>query len=239
VTVELELGAYHLPARPTIVIHGIALYLLSRGPRLSTLRYLVPVLDLIITTTGPFGRQVLDTLSPSPRAAVLSVRASRTPRTWRWHVFDGVRFATPPTWPTQTTDVFSSCRSFVALGARQVVSYSSRNVVIEPDKPVVDLDTDQTVYNGSCPPGQYSEYAPGNGVQIDAGSAQVPTPSPSRLDKVIRINGLVAYVEASQPFDILDLLVIVPGRAMPLEVEIGLAGSGMIAGTVLRSMRLG
>jgi hypothetical protein len=237
VTVGPELGTYHLPAGPSVVIHGIALYVLSRGARVTTIRYLAQDLRVIITTSGPLGRRVLDTLSLSPRAAVLSEGALRTPRTWRWHAFDGVRFATPATWPVQRTDMFSSCRSFVALGGRQVVRYSSRNVVIEPDRPVVDLDTDRTAYTGSCPPGPFQEYAPGNGVQVDAGSAQVPTPSPSRLDTAIRLNGVVAYVNASQPFDILDLLVVVPGRAMPLDVEIGLAGHGMVTRTILYSLR--
>ena len=73
VTIDPQLGTYHLPALPSVVIHGIALYSLTRGERLSTVRYLVPALNVIIATTGPVARvAVLDTLSPSPRAAVLS-----------------------------------------------------------------------------------------------------------------------------------------------------------------------
>lgn len=232
VTLDPQLGTYHLPAQPSIVIHGIALYSLSRGPRVSTVRYLVPALKVIITTTGRLSRPVLDTLSPSPRAAVLSEGAPQTPVTWRWQEFDGLRFATPATWPTRRTDQFSSCRSFIALGGRMLV-----NQVVEPDEPMVELDTDSSAYISSCPAGVFQESAPGNGVQIDAGSARHANLAPARSDRAIRVNGVVAYIDALQPFDILDVLAVVPGRSMPLDVQIGLAGNGMIARTILYSLR--
>jgi hypothetical protein len=237
VTLDPQLGTYHLPAQPSVVINGIALYSLSPARRLSTVCYLVPALKVIIATTGRLSRPVLDTLSPSPRAAVLSEGALRTPRRWLWHTFGGISFATPQTWPTRQTDLVLSCRSFVALGGRLLVSHSTLSGAIEPDRPVVDLDTDQIDDTSLCPDVGYQESAPGNGVQVDAGSAEVANPAPSRLDKSISLNGVVAYVDASQPFDILDLLVVVPGRAMPLDVEIGLAGNGMVARTILYSLR--
>ena len=55
-----------------------------------------------------------------------------------------------------------------------------RSEVIEQDMPVVDLDTDQTAYTGSCIVDEVDqEYAPGDGVQVDAGSTQVPNSAPA------------------------------------------------------------
>ena len=123
---------------------------------------------------------MLDTLSPSPRAAVLSEGALRTPRRWLWHTFGGISFATPQTWPTRQTDLVLSCRSFVALGGRLLVSHSTLSGAIEPDRPVVDLDTDQIDDTSLCPDVGYQESGParGNGVQVDVGSAEVATRLP-------------------------------------------------------------
>ena len=239
VTVDPETGTYHVPPSPSLVIHGISLYVLSRGP---TVRYLVPGLRVIVTTTGPLGRPVLDTLSFSPRAVVMSKGALATPRTWRWQEFGGVRFATPATWPTQRTNLFTQCRSFVALGGRKVVAYSSQTV-IEPDNPVVELDTDRTRYTGSCVFGNFQEYAPGDGVQVDARVqvGQGPTfPNPVyrfTTSQCLRLHGLTACPGTSLSYSILVLKVTVPGRSKPVYVSIGLAGNGMVARTILYSLR--
>jgi hypothetical protein len=240
VTLNPEVGTYHLPPSPSLVIHGIALYVLSRG---ATTRYLVPGLSVNVTTTGPLGRRVLETLSFSPRAVVMSEGALATPLSWSWHDFSGVRFATPATWPTQRTDLFTTCRSFVALGGRKVVAYSSQNIVIEPDNPVVELDTDRTVYSGSCALGDVQEYAPGDGVQVDA-RVQVGQ-QPTFPDAIYRfttshclsLHGLTACPATSPAYSILVLKVRVPGRSKPVFVSIGLTGNGMVARTILDSVR--
>jgi hypothetical protein len=51
------------------------------------------------------------------------------------------------------------------------------------------------------------------------------------------LRGVKAYVNALQNFDVLSLLVVVPGRAMPLDIWVGLAGNGMVAKTILYSLR--
>ena len=232
-------GTYHVPPSPSLVIHGISLYVLSRGP---TVRYLVPGLRVIVTTTGPLGRPVLDTLSFSPRAVVMSKGALATPRTWRWQEFGGVRFATPATWPTQRTNLFTQCRSFVALGGRKVVAYSSQTV-IEPDNPVVELDTDRTRYTGSCVFGNFQEYAAWRrrSSRCPRQVGQGPTfPNPVyrfTTSQCLRLHGLTACPGTSLSYSILVLKVTVPGRSKPVYVSIGLAGNGMIARTILYSLR--
>jgi len=240
VTLNPEVGTYHLPPSPSLVIHGIALYALNRG---ATVRYLVPGLSVIITTTGSVGRLVLDTLSSSPRAVVMSEGALATPRSWSWYDFGGVRFAIPATWPTQRTNLFTTCRSFVALGGRKVVTYSSQNIIIEPDNPVAELDTDRTRYTGSCVFGNFQEYAPGEGVQVDARVqvGQGPTfPNPVyrfTTSQCLSLHGLTACPAISLSYSILVLKVTVPGRNKPVFVSIGLAGNGVVARTILYSLK--
>lgn len=239
VTLNPEIGSYPVLLTPPLLINGISVYVV-RSSDPSTAIYLAPRLKVVITTSGPAGLQVLDTLAPSPRVAVLAAtrRPPASPTSWRWHSFEGIRFATPPAWPVLRTSVAYACgTTSVALGGRLLVR-GTKKQTIEPDRPVVDLDTDGSVYTGSCPFDE-QEYAPGNGVDIDSGSALVPTPSPSYfgLTRSIKRNGLAVYVSPAEPFDILHLLVVVPGRAMPLGVSIGLAGNGMVARTILYSLR--
>ena len=239
VTLNQEVGT-HLPPSPSLEINRIPLYVLSRGKHASTVQYLAPTLGVAITTTGPVARGVLDTLSASPRGAVLSQighGSLATPRSWRWHTFAGVRFATPARWPTQRSSVAVACRSYVALGERELVRYSATKQVVLPDKPVVELDTDLTAYDGTCPPGSYQESAPGDGVEIDVGTPKVPNAWPLPVDHQLMLRGVKAYVNALQNFDVLSLLVVVPGRAMPLDIWVGLAGNGTVAKTILYSLR--
>ena len=239
VTLNQEVGTY-LPPSPSLEINRIPLYVLSRGKHASAVQYLAPTLGVVITTTGPVARGVLDTLSASPRGAVLSQighGSLATPRSWRWHTFAGVRFATPARWPTQRSSVAVACRSYVALGERELVRYSATKQAVLPDKPVVELDTDLTAYDGTCPAGPYLEYAPGNGVQIDVGTPKVPNAWPLPVDHQLMLRCVKAYVNALQNFVVLSLLVVVPGRAMPLDIWIGLAGNGIVARTILYSLK--
>jgi len=124
-----------------------------------------------------------------------------------------------------------------------VVAYSSQNIVIEPDNPVVELDTDRTVYSGSCALGDVQEYAPGDGVQVDA-RVQVGQ-QPTFPDAIYRfttshclsLHGLTACPATSPAYSILVLKVRVPGRSKPVFVSIGLTGNGMVARTILDSVR--
>ena len=120
--------------------------------------------------------------------------------------------------------------------------YSSQTV-IEPDNPVVELDTDRTRYTGSCVFGNFQEYAPGDGVQVDARVqvGQGPTfPNPVyrfTTSQCLRLHGLTACPGTSLSYSILVLKVTVPGRSKPVYVSIGLAGNGMVARTILYSLR--
>jgi len=143
--------------------------------------------------------------------------------------------ATPPSWPTGTTSEETFCRNDIALGGRMVVRYFHRTVVL-PDHPSVVFDTDTSIYTGSCPGEVFGESAPGNGVFVNTGSTRYPTVMPS-TGVGLRLGRLTAVVDTSQELDILIVYVRAPGRSMPIEIQIGLAGDGVLARTILHSLR--
>jgi hypothetical protein len=53
----------------------------------------------------------------------------------------------------------------------------------------------------------------------------------------LNLHGLTACPATSPSYSILVLRVTVPGRKNPVYVSIGLAGNGMIARTILYSLR--
>jgi hypothetical protein len=227
----------HVPVGSTrILIRDLTAYLVRSGTHSAERTYAVPSLGVAVTTRGSLGFRVLNTLTYSPRAAVLSASAGSTPKAWRWYTFDGLRFATPASWSSQRSDMLTDCRSFVALGQREVASYFRRQV-IEPDRPVVYFDSDTSMYFGSCAGGVTQEMAPGDGVRVDAGSSDYPNARPSAHGRTVHLHGLTGDVSGSEPFDILLVRIEVPGRSMPIDFEIGLAGNGTTARTILYSLR--
>ena len=98
------------------------------------------------------------------------------------------------------------------------------------------LDTDRTVLVTTCIVLPYTQpIAPANGVRIDekpwlwnpAGGGACPV-----------VNDLRVCVSGAAPYSILVLKVTVPGRSKPVYVSIGLAGNGMVARTILYSLRV-
>jgi hypothetical protein len=74
-----------------------------------------------------------------------------------------------------------------------------------------------------------------NGLLIEPGSYRPEGTSGSCRD----MNSLSVCVVTSDPYGELTLSVEVPGHVYPVVVEMGLAGTGIVARTVLYSMRPG
>ncbi|MHB1930724.1 MAG: hypothetical protein ACYDEN_08705 [Acidimicrobiales bacterium] len=168
----------NLQGLPRRDVNGWSAYRAGRSPAAGT-RWAVPRLHVQVTVRGAAALRVFDTLTTSPRAALLTAPLGAVPPGWRWHRFAGVRFATPATWPTERTSMHNDCTSSVALGGR-AVEPESHTVVIAPDRP---------------------------------------------------------QVSAALPFDFLTIEVVTPGRSMPVQVRIGLAGDGSVALGILASLR--
>jgi hypothetical protein len=192
--------------------------------------YYVPLLGVEASATGPMAKRVLATLTRSPRAVALAKGPTPAVQSdWQTMTFEGLAVAAPSSWPvTRTSDNH---------GIGQPCSTPGVTLWL----PGVVLSTDVKPYIYLCPapvrpPGP---QAPQEGIQVDAGSH---TLSQWNLHIVfskhcLSLHSLTACPATSLPYSILVLKVTVPGRSQPVYVSIGLAGNGMVARTILYSLK--
>jgi hypothetical protein len=206
------------------VINGIFVYPYPTGPQSS---YLVPSLSVEITVDGPLGQRVLHTLTWSPRSVVLAPGSSPAiPSSWRYVSFAGLRFSVPANWPIARTQVTPG------LGA----ICRTRGVAFVGT--TVKLSTDARPFLVPfCPRGAPTPQRPANGVQVDAGLRTEPMVTLSISARCLVLHGLTSCPATLPAYSILVLRVNVPGRDKPVFVSIGLAGNGMVARTILESVR--
>jgi len=206
------------------VINGIFVYPYPTGPRRS---YLVPSLDVEVTVDGLLGQRVLHTLTWSPRFVVLAPGSSpAVPSSWRSVGFAGLRFSVPANWPITRTQVTPGLG---AICGQQGVAFV--------DTPVM-LSTDARHFLiPFCPRMSPTPHPPENGVQVDSGLRTEPTVTLSLSAHCLILQGLTSCPATSPAYSILVLRVNVPGRNNPVYVSIGLAGNGVVARTILDSLR--
>ncbi len=102
----------------------------------------------------------------------------------------------------------------------------------------VTLSTDARPYPVLfCPYIPQTAQPPKDGVQVDSGLRNEPQVALSFLTHCLKVHGLTACPATSPAYSILVLKVTVPGRTKPVLVSIGLAGNGMVARTILYSLR--
>jgi hypothetical protein len=92
---------------------------------------------------------------------------------------------------------------------------------------------------GACPIQEgYARGAqqPRNGVLLDSGLSPLLVAG-SFSKHCLKLGGLTVCPATSLPYSILVLRVTVPGRSKTVYVSIGLAGNGMVARTILYSLR--
>ena len=207
-----------------IIVNGVPAYFVPPSSAKPFISYFVPSLGVLVTGSGPMARRVLDTLTCSPRAVALaSGGAAAVPSSWRSLTFAGLRFSVPASWPVQRTNLWNVC------GPVQIAVAEG-----------VTLDTDQVFQALPCPGPLPYAVVPSNGVRVDTGrshslSALVGSFSPGGT--CLHTGGLKACPSSTPHYSVLLLRVSVPGRAAPVFVSIGLAGSGMVARTILYSLR--
>jgi hypothetical protein len=197
--------------------------------------YLVPNLGVVLSASGPGVARVVHSLTRSPAAVVLAHGpAPPVPPSWRTVTAGGVRFAVPGSWTTTYTKIDEgSCGFEPAL-------YPAGGVVV---------DSDKTFGAPSCPPPPQLSHvdSPTDGVILNlrAGSPAL-WQAPPALTPCLHRDGLVACtyprstVGSADQFDELDIIfvqVTVPGQSGHELLEIGLAGDGMVARTILYSLR--
>jgi hypothetical protein len=209
--------------------NGISVYVLyTYGPKPVPTSYLVPSLAVEIEAEGPVAQRVVDTLTRSPRAVALaSGPAPVVPSSWHKVTFARLTVAVPRSW--------SESRNSVNLWIGDACG--TAGVALLPGLSVV-LSTDQRRVYLLCSSEHY--YTPEDGVQVDAGSlprVERNTLYLSFSTHCLHFHDLTACPATSPAYSILVLKVTLPGRSKPMYVSIGLAGNGMVARTILYSLR--
>ena len=194
--------------------------------------YYAPSVGVEFIARGPLVYRIVDTLTRSPRTVALaSGPAPLVPRSWHQVSFQGLSFAAPRSWSVMRTS------DNLGMGYPCTVP----GVALVPKRGIV-LSTDQQLAVYHCPSVSPLPLTPQNGIQVDAGSraAMQWTQQGVRFsfsNHCLTLHGLTVCPATSPAYSILVLKVTVPGRSKPVYVSIGLAGSGMVARTILYSLR--
>jgi hypothetical protein len=205
---------------------GMDPYLAGYGLEYETNDYIVPSLDIEVAGVGPLAKQVLNTLTRSPRSVVLASASSPVvPSSWQSVRFAGLRFSVPANWPTYRTQLTPGLG---ICGPTSGVEFVNTTVT---------LSTDVGPLHYPCALPQPTVQPMENGVQVDSGLRTEPMVTLSISAHCLDLHGLTACPATSPAYSILLLRVNVPGRSKPVFVSIGLAGNGMIARTILYSLR--
>ena len=211
----IEEIAYHR-LKP-MVVNGIPVYVEAGG-----LTYWVQSLDADLDASGPLARRVLHTLTWSPLAVILSRQTRPVPVSWRWYSFAGLRFAAPANLPSVTSDDFTEGCPGVVPGLAPEVVLSTATNALSPSCILLSASVSSVHYS--------------DGSFVVSGPYQ-SVPLPKKSYSCLRLHGLRACLMSSNYGGVLEVVVAVPGRSRPTLVDIGLAGDGMVAKTILYSLR--
>ena len=210
-----------------VLLNGIQVYAFRvKG----VLHYYVPSLGVDITAVGPMAGRILDTLTRSPRTVVLAPGPQPVvPSDWNRFTYQGLALAAPRSWPVIRTTQNMGIGHCSNTGAY----FFGPNVI---------LSTDNRIAVFRCVDPEPTPQLPQDGVQVDVGTRTLSQLGEQGLRLVfsehcLKFNGLKACPATSPAYSILVLKVTVPGRSKPLYVSIGLAGNGMVARTILYSLR--
>ncbi len=219
------------PYSRSIVVNGITVRVAYPGPSPSLAYDDVPSLGVRLTTEGRSARRILTTLTRSPRTLVLAPGpAPAVPTTWHTLTFQGLSFAVPSSWPVTQTNIT----------AQALWPFCSSRFAVALPTAAVTLSTDTGVFLPSCPaPALFGgpPMSPSNGVEIDARFDLSEKTLTTFSTRCLKVHALIACPATSPAYSVLVVRVTVPGRAAPLFVSIGLAGNGMVARTILYSLR--
>ncbi|HKH88525.1 MAG TPA: hypothetical protein VKA05_06860, partial [Acidimicrobiales bacterium] len=185
--------------------------------------------DVVIQLTGSGAAAILRTLTYSPRyVALLPGKAPPVPKSWSWMTEPGWRIAVPAAW-------LAAGRHFGPFKVEGPGCDGPFHVLWRTG-PFAAIDTD-SIYGWAekclALPPPTSPPKPVDGLIINvkpSGSWPGGTPVCSRINHVA-----ACIVDGIPDTDILYVWVHAPGQTMLL--EIGLAGTGMAARTVLDSLR--
>ncbi len=155
----------------------------------------------------------------SKSVATPTSRPASVPASWQKLTFGGLSFYAPGNWPVSQQDSWGSCG-----GPDQPMQASS-----------VVLDTGAHSESVNCPL-ILSSTKPAYGLLVDPGPNGILS-MVSGFNKCLQINGLSVCPSSTTYPSFHVFAVHIAGVARPVAVEIGIAGGGKIAQTILYSVR--
>jgi hypothetical protein len=229
-TIWIEQGHSALkPSAAQTIINGLHLHALIARFSRKIRGYESPALGSEIIGGGPLANRIFRTLTRSPRTVALTPgSAPPVPRSWKSVTFDGLRFDVPRSWlVAQTAETFEDVGRSCAMPG---VSFTNTEVVLSTDERAFPVGV-------GCPNYFQMPQQPNDGVEVDGGS---DIQFPFRLlfsNHCLDLHGLTACPATTPAYSILFLRVTAAGHKTPVLVSIGLAGNGMVARTILYSLR--
>jgi hypothetical protein len=224
--VELDPSSGWIPSiygkSPKIQINGNTVYEYRCSHCETT--YIAPSLGAELTGGGPFFERILHSLTYSPRASALAPGpAPSVPTSWRRVSFGGVSIAVPQSWPIEFSSSYDDCWTVDDLESPPQVLLDAGTTGFLPTSFGCENNQHGPVFVG----------APPEGLLVDPGGYRREGTTGTCSEP----NGVQVCIITSDQFGELTLSVAVPGRVLPVAVEIGLAGDGSIARTILHSIR--
>lgn len=222
-------STFQLEAKPPIVINGLGSYALINHISGKVVGYYSPALGVEIIGSGPLAGHIFRTLTRAPRSVALAAgSAPSVPSGWHAVTFQGLSFEAPQSWPVTPTAV--TFNDVGEICGNVGVTFTSTEVVLSTDlRPFPEA---------AClilPPTK--PQPPIDGIEVDAGNVTGFPIALSFSKHCLDLHGLTACPATTPAESILVLRVTVPGRTRPVTVSIGLAGNGMVARTILYSLR--
>jgi hypothetical protein len=217
--------------KKSILLNGVRVHRIPTA--VTYFGYYAPSLGVQVIAQGPLAKRILGTLTRSPRSVALaSGPAPAVPSSWQRLRFQGLAFAAPGKWPVLYT---LSDYPFGWICGAGTLNHGPL--------PVVNLSYDKSLAT-MCWEEQsqlLTPQSPQDGLQIDSGprTLSLDPVKPSFSEHCLSMHDLTVCPATSPAYSVLVLKVTVSGRTQPVIVSIGLAGNGMIARTILHSLRAG
>ncbi|MGH9172043.1 MAG: hypothetical protein ACRD0Z_14435 [Acidimicrobiales bacterium] len=216
----------------SIEVNGIAVQVWHVSSSYSD--YVLPKLDFSLSLTGAAAQPVLQTLTYSPRAAVLAGGPPpKVPSAWVPVSVARVSFKVPPSWLDAGKPYTSDEWGWLCERWGTSLPTPSGRLVRDTDRFAGDSA-------GCAAPPPYTTKPPVTGLIVDLAPSGYWPGGGGSLGQCLHVTGLkactVAGADALRAVDILFVRITVPGRSAPLLIELGLAGSGLTARTVLYSL---
>ncbi len=184
------------------------------GSYSSTVSTYLPSLGVGYSATGSATLPVFRTLGHSPRSNVMTPGSGRRmPASWKQVTFAGLSFSVPRRWPIDHLTTAPPCTDHTVLSGPTVALTSSPPLALP------------------CPSPPLTPQQPANGVEVDAWNGSYL----GGRCLTSQQGGLTLCIDESSPESVLFVKVTEPG-GRTIGVQIGLAGDGRVARTVLESL---